>query len=274
VEKDTPRFSKEICEQGRIKVDESLIFPNLNPFGECHAVGIISKEHFLSPGEFNPKMVKDNLLATRRYILKVCSLYDEAKYPVYMWNYMPPSAASIVHPHVQILVESEPTPQVSRLINKSSEYYARNNTNYWEDLIKEEKRLDKRFIAEDDLLSVITSFAPRGFNEVCFIFKRVSTLTDINIGQMERFSLYLTEALQAYIEMGIGSLNLIMYSGPVGINKSNSYWLNAKLISRPYPQAIYTSDTGPMERLEDVWVIDTLPEEVAAGMKPLLQGKS
>ena len=73
--------------------------------------------------------------------------------------------------------------------------------------------------------------------------------------------------------MGIGSFNLIIYSGAAGVNESDSYWLNAKLISRPYPKAIYTSDTGPMERLEDVWVIDTLPEEVVAGIKPFLQGK-
>ena len=37
----------------------------------------------------------------------------------------------------------------------------------------------------------------------------------------------------------------------------------SQLISRPYPKGVYTSDTGPMERLEDVWVIDTLPEELA-----------
>jgi len=44
--------------------------------------------------------------------------------------------------------------------------------------------------------------------------------------------------------------------------------LNIKLISRPYPSGIYTDDTGPLERLYDAWVIDTLPEMVAEELKP------
>jgi len=47
-----------------------------------------------------------------------------------------------------------------------------------------------------------------------------------------------------------------------------SYSLHAKLFSRPYPKGVYTSDTGPMERGYDVWVIDTLPEELAERVRP------
>lgn len=40
-----------------------------------------------------------------------------------------------------------------------------------------------------------------------------------------------------------------------------------KLISRPFPKGVYTNDTGPMERLYDVWVIDTMPEIVAEKLR-------
>jgi hypothetical protein len=43
---------------------------------------------------------------------------------------------------------------------------------------------------------------------------------------------------------------------------------HARLFSRPYPRGVYTNDTGPMERGYDVWVIDTVPEELADRMKP------
>jgi len=271
VERDTPCFPKKICDEGRIRVGESLVFPNLNPFGECHAVAILSKEHFLNLDEFSPQMIKDNLLAAKRYILSAHAQNKEARYPVYMWNYMPPSAGSIIHPHVQILVEREPTPQVSKLLQKSLEYYARKGGNYWRNLAEEERRLGERFVAGDDFLSVIASFAPRGFNEVCFIFSETSSLAGIDEGRIEKFSVYLSRALRVYGEIGVGSFNLVIYSGPMGRNEAYFYWMSAKLISRPYPRGIYTSDTGSMERLQDVWVIDTLPEELARRMRAFLK---
>ena len=274
VEKETPCFPREICEEGRIRVGESLIFPNLNPFGEYHAVGTLSNRHFLKPDEFSTQMIRDNLLAVKRYVLSVYAQNKKARYPVYMWNYMPPSAGSIIHPHVQILVEREPTPHLSKLIEESSRYYAKSGQNYWRNLIEEERKLGERFVAGDDLLSVTTSFAPRGFNEVCFIFNDTGSLAQLDERRMERFSMYLSRALRAYKELGVGSFNLATLSGPVDHKENQFYWMSMKLISRPYPRGIYTNDSGPMERMQDVWVIDTLPEELARRMKLIFQAES
>ena len=67
--------------------------------------------------------------------------------------------------------------------------------------------------------------------------------------------------------MRVGSLNLLTYSGPLN-GKIGSYSLHARLFSRPFPRGVYTNDTGPMERGYDVWVIDTVPEDLAHRMKP------
>ena len=87
-------------------------------------------------------------------------------------------------------------------------------------------------------------------------------------GRIENFSIYLIKTLEAYRGMGVGSFNLVSYSGALGGDEADFYWMSMKLISRPYPKGIYTNDTGPMERLQDVWVIDTLPEEVTTRMIP------
>jgi len=218
-------------------------------------------------------MIKDNLLATKHYVLSVYARDSKERYPVYMWNYMPPSAGSIIHPHVQILVECEPTPHLRQLITESMDYYTRYGGNYWRHIIEEEKRLGERFVTGDELLSVITSFAPCGFNEVCFIFHDISSFAELNERRMERFSTYLAGTLKAYKELGVGSFNLATLSGPVDQNDAQFYWMSAKLISRPYPRGIYTNDSGPMERIQDVWVIDTLPEELAKSLKLALQAE-
>jgi len=267
LEEKTPEFPKEKWEEGRIALGESLIFPNLNPFGENHAVGIMSRAHFLNLDEFSVEMLRDNLVAGKNYILSVYENDKEAIWPIYVWNYMPPSAGSIIHPHVQILVEREPLPVQVRLLEKSKEYFEHNDQDYWEELVEEERKRNESFIYEGDSLSVIASFAPRGFNEIQFIFKEISSLAELDERRIADFAACLVKALKGYKELGVGSFNLVSFSGPVG-KRLDHYRLSAKLISRPYPSGVYTNDTGPFERLCDAWVIDTLPEIVAENLRP------
>ena len=267
VEEKTPKFPREICQEERIKLGETLIFPNLNPFGENHAIGIMSQAHFLDLDELTPRMLEDNLIASKNYILSVYEKDREAVWPIWVWNYMPPSAGSIIHPHSQIFVEGEPVPMQAKLLQKSQEYFKQNRRNYWEELVEQERKLKERFIYDSHSLFVIASFAPRGFNEIQFIFKEGSSLAELDEPQIADFADSLVKALKGYKKLGIGSFNLVTFSGPIG-ERLDYYPLTAKLISRPYPAGVYTNDTGPFERLYDAWVIDTLPEMVAEKLRP------
>ena len=270
VEEKTPRLPREKWREERIRLGESLVFPNSSPFGENHAVGIISQAHFLDLDEFSVEMLRDNLIASKGYILSTHESDKEAGWPIYIWNYMPPSAGSIIHPHSQILVESEPLPVQALLMEKSRAYFDHHSKNYWEELIEQERKINERFIYQGDCLALIASFAPRGFNEVQFIFKELSSLAQLDERRIADFADCLTRALKGYKELGIGSFNLISFSGPIG-KLVDYYRLSAKLISRPYPGGVYTGDTGPFERLCDAWVIDTLPEVVAEKLKPFFK---
>jgi galactose-1-phosphate uridylyltransferase len=269
IEEETPELPRPICKEGRIRVGEALVFPNLNPFGENHAVGTLCEAHFLDLNEFRVDLLRDNLLASKAYILSVYAYDGRATWPIWMWNYMPPSAGSIIHPHVQILLEEEPLPQQAELIEKSRRYFEHYQRKYWDDLVVEEKRLGERYISGSDSLSIIASFAPRGFNEIRFVFNR-SCLTDLGEEEIDEFADRLARTLRGYKKLGVGSFNLLTYSGPLD-RRLNDYSLHARLFSRPYPRAVYTSDTGPFERGYDVWVIDTLPEELAQQMKPFFE---
>lgn len=63
----------------------------------------------------------------------------DVKYCLLNWNHLPPAAASIIHPHVQILADFKPTPMVKELIEKSELYHEREKSNYWLDLIEAER---------------------------------------------------------------------------------------------------------------------------------------
>ena len=68
-------------------------------------------------------------------------------------------------------METEPTPKVKNFIKRSEKYFNKNKRNYWQALIEFEKTMGQRYIGGSDTISLIASFAPRGFNEVQFIFK-------------------------------------------------------------------------------------------------------
>jgi len=48
--------------------------------------------------------------------------------------------------------------------------------------------------------------------------------------------------------------------------------LPATIVSRPYPRGIHTNATGPLGPFFGVSVVDDLPEEVAASLRPYFGG--
>jgi len=258
----TPCFPSSFCKESRIKSGEIFIFPNLNPFSQYHAVATLSPQHYLDLDQFNEEILTHNLKASRNYFLTVYKHDQKARYPIYLWNYLPPSAGSIIHPHVQLMVESTPLPEQRKILEKGKVYFEKKGKNYWDDLIEEEKKQGERYIAGVNNVHIVASFAPRGFREVTIIVKELVSFTDLDDHHLETLSGCLSKILEGYKSMGVGSFNLVSFSSAMN-EKHPYYTLHFKTISRPYPQGIYTNDSGPFERLYDVWVIDTLPEEVA-----------
>jgi galactose-1-phosphate uridylyltransferase len=262
----TPCFSADFVKEGRIQLGETFIFPNLNPFSQCHAVATLSPQHFLDLDQFDKKLLANNLSMSRDYFLTAYGHYPQARYPIYLWNYLPPSAGSIIHPHVQLMVERAPIPEQKNVINKAEVYFEKHGRSYWDDLVEQEKQRAERYIGRVETIHIIASYAPRGFREVTLLVEGACSFTDLEDQQIEALAGCISTILKCYKTMGVGSFNLVSFSA--GIDERNPYYtLHFKMISRPYPQGIYTNDSGPFERFYDVWVIDTLPEMVTEALK-------
>jgi UDPglucose--hexose-1-phosphate uridylyltransferase len=258
----TPCFPSGLCKEGRIKSGETFIFPNLNPFSQHHAVATLSPQHFLDVDQFDEALLAQNLTLSRDYFLAVYRYDHNARYPIYIWNYLPPSAGSIIHPHVQLMVERTPIPEQKKLFEKGKAYFEKEGNNYWDDLIEEERAHTERYIASVNNIHIMASYAPRGFREVTIIVQGVSSFTALDEHQIATLAGSLSKVLKGYKSMGVGSFNMVSYSAGIDENFPH-HTLHFKIVSRPYPRGVYTNDSGPFERFYDVWVIDTLPEEVA-----------
>ncbi len=266
IQTQTPMFAEEIALEGRIKVGESAVFPNLNPFAQYHAVATITEKHYLRLGEFTEKQIQDAISASLEYIKRVNKHDGKAKFPTLNWNYLPPSGASIVHPHVQITVDAQPTYLVDFMLKASKRYYRKHKENFWHRLLAMELGIGERFIASIGGIAWLASFAPLGNNEVSIIFKDIASIVELTPELIQDFASGLRKVLYAYSQyFGVESFNLCFYSAP--INGSEGYCLNAKLISRPRLNYYYTNDAGFMERLHSEVVVESSPEAVAKEMR-------
>ena len=262
----TPCFSPDFCTEGRMKAGETYVFPNVNPFSQYHAVATLSPRHFMEVDQFDETLLASNLKLSRDYFLAVHRHDHQACYPIYLWNYLPPSAGSIIHPHVQLMVEQSPIPEQKKVLKKSKRYFEGTGQNFWDELITMEKRVNERYIGEVNDIHLIASYAPRGFREVEIIMSGLSSFVELDASHIEGLAHCINTILKGYKAMGVGSFNLVSFSSGV-TEKLPSFTLHFKIISRPYPRGMYTNDSGPFERLYDVWVIDTLPEMVAQTLK-------
>lgn len=265
----TSKFVAEILSEntdGRITVGQSTLFPNLYPFAEHHAVATITDCHYLELDEFTPDMIADNLTAVQKYTVSIRKYDAGARYPVWILNYLPPSGASIIHPHVQIALERAPMPELASLLSESEGYLRETGSNFWQELITIEKESGERFIGENASVAVIATFSPRGNRDVQIISKHSCNIADFDEQHMRDFADAVVKVLRGYRGMGVNSFNLVTYSAAVD-QRPGHFRFSARMISRPVFQSLYTNDSGPMERFYGVSIIEAMPEQVASDMR-------
>jgi len=267
IERNTPIFLEDVWRDGRIK-NGCYVFPNRYPFAEHHAVATITSKHFLELDEFTPEMIAENMLACIRYTIMVNEKYGEVKYPLWLWNHLPSAAASIIHPHTQIIVDRKPTIQQKLLLDRSRRYFSRTGKCYWTDLIEAEREGD-RWIWEGKYIAVIASFAPQANREIQLIFKDACSLSDIGKKEVEELADFLSLILRFYRINGVNSFNASTFSAGIGENPKY-YRLNVRIASRPYFRPYYTAYGGVLEIWHGECVSETLPEDIAQKLKKYL----
>ncbi len=262
----TPKFPHEIIPEGYIEKGETRVFPNLFPFAKYHAVATLSHTHFQKLSDFKISQISDTFLACLDFCRQVQLKDRDARFPTLSWNHLFPAGASMVHPHVQIILDREASNMNRTLIEASKRYLDAVGRVYWEDLISEEERAGKRFIGRSGSAVFLASYSPIGNNEIMAVFPGKSSLTDLEEGDVNRLSKGVHSILQGYSRIGIESFNLTTYSGD-SFKPSEGANLAMRMVSRPSPREFYTSDVGFLEGLHFERVVETIPEDVAAALR-------
>ena len=261
----TPKYPAELCPEGRMQGEHSLLFPNLFPLAELHTVLTWPDCHFLSPGEFTPELLADLFNLTGRFLVPVRQQLPEIRALSLNSNYMPPAGASVLHPHFQLLGTKQPAHHHREVIEKAAQWYHQNGSCYWNDLISAEKNARERWVNESNGWSWFTAWSPIGSNEVLGVHESAQTLFDLKGQDWKGLASGLHTVLKEYHRRQYSSFNVCLTGGCCDSLEGQRCVI--RVISRQNVKPLYRNDEYFLQKLHGIELIVSPPEELAEDLR-------
>ena len=270
IERSTPRYPPNLVPEGRIKTGEAVLFPNLFPIGKYHSVIRLSKAHFLKLSEFRPDIIENGLKAAQTFVNLVYNNDPSASFVAVNANYLFPAGATLVHPHLQMLITPTAYSYHDRLIRASHSYYQVHGSAFYLDLIDEEKRKGERYVAQSGGWHWMTAFSPMGNNEVIAIHEGKNDFALLSESDLATLAKGISRVLSFYESLGHLSFNYSIFSSRDGSSQKGFRCL-LKIISRQNLYPNYRNDDYFLQKLLHSELMINLPEELASGLRPYFQ---
>ena len=253
----TPRLLPAIHPDGRITYGEAVLFPNLHAYSSHSCVSVYSPRlHYLPLEHITDRLMADNLRTQVTYDKAVMAADPESMWASINANHMLPSGSSLFHPHLQGIVDSEPT-TMQRLL-------AAVPATRFEAYLRAERRAGERVLGNTGRVEWLVSFAPIAPAELRAFVQGVASPAELEDDLIDELAHGLTLTLNAYADMGFQSFNLAIYGAPPG---SAGYPLNLRIACRSNLKPFYRSDSTLLERLHWEGAVDLPPETIAEGIR-------
>lgn len=264
----TARYPSDLIPEGRMRAGEAILFANAFSVGKYHPVIALSKAHFLKLSEFSPDLLTDGFKASQGFLRSVYSKDPSAVYATVNANYLFPAGASLVHPHLQMLITPVAYSYQARLLDASRLYHEKNGSSYFDDLIREEKRINSRSIAQKGGWHWVAAFSPMGSNEIMAVHERETDFGSLSESDLRDLSYGISKVLFFYEGLGRLSFNFALFSVKKGA-EAKGFRSVFKIISRQNLYANYRNDDYFLQKMLQSELIFNLPEELADRLRPI-----
>jgi galactose-1-phosphate uridylyltransferase len=266
LEKVTPKFTADIAPEGRIKMGDATVIPNLNPYEKYASLVVMSSRHYIPMEEIDAELIQNSFRAGLDYLQRVSAADpEEARYVSINWNYMPYAGGSLIHPHLQVLAGQEPSTFGKRLIEASDIYLNDYNSNYWNDLLNIETKTGERYIGQTGQLHWLSAFAPRHIGDVLGILPGKQTIDDVTDDDLNDLAAGLCKIINFYNQSHLPSFNAALYFAR---RENTGFAIHARIVGRFTIFPLVGSDITHMQILhDDPWSV-ILPETIATELKP------
>ncbi len=265
----TARYPAGLLSQGRIRMGEAVLFANLFSVGAYHPVIALSSRHYLKLSEFTPRLLADGIKAAQDFLRSVYRADASAIFTALCANYLLPAGASLVHPHLQMLVTPVAYTYHERMLNAGRLYYGSRGSSYFDDLVAEETRSGERFIARQNGWCWLAAFSPMGSNEIIAIHEKESDFAALSGEDLEDLSHGISKVLLFYEQLGLLSFNYALYSVRLGAG-NEGFRSIFKIISRQNLYPNYRNDDYFLQKMLQSELIFNLPEELAGQLRKII----
>ncbi len=174
----TPMLPPEFDPAGRLVKGNSVLFPNLYPYGGYSAVSLFDNDHFVEIGAAAPAAYRDSFMNCVRYLGKILSRDPAAVYMAITQNHLPSAGGSLLHPHLQVHADRIASNHHRFLIKKAADHRHRTGAFRFSDYLAHEKADGARYIGASGAWEWVAAFAPEGFFEVWGILPGVVSAMD------------------------------------------------------------------------------------------------
>jgi UDPglucose--hexose-1-phosphate uridylyltransferase len=249
----TPKLPARIHPGGRITSGEAVLFPNLHAYSSHSSVSVYSPRlHYLPLEAITPRLLTGNLATQVAFARAVMAADPGSRWASINANHMLPSGSSLFHPHLQGIVDSQPTTMQRLLAGVPAQRFAA--------YLEAERRSEERYLGNTGRIQWIASFAPIAPAEVRAFLGGISSPAELDNDLTAELADGLARVLGAYADMGYQSFNCAIYGAPPG---TEGYPLNLRMACRSNLKPLYRSDSTYLERLHWEGAVDLAPEITA-----------
>ena len=245
---------------------EATSFPNLNPYGPYSNVVALTEEHFKPIDAFAADEFADGLAAALEYVGAVFEHDDDVRFASVNMNFLRSAGSSIIHPHLQTLVDDRGTNEDARRAEAARAHREETGSVYWDDLLDAERDGD-RYVGSTGAVEWLAPFAPKHHYQVSGVVEEDA----VGGGSVDGVPGPDDDVVS---DLAAGITNVLAYYADVGLNSFNfALRLVADepacppvidLIGRSVFDRYYWSDSPFFVTLHDEGVVDVPPEEIAA----------
>ncbi len=261
----TPKFPPSIAPEGHIRYGKAVVLPNAFPYSRYCGVTLFSDEHFLHLNQFSPEILHDAFQAAITYIRRVQSSDPEVKYASINWNYLMSAGGGLYHPHLQAVVNRQPTHFHGHLIGQSANYRDRHQKNYWESLLEYEKSQSVRYLFQYGKVAFLSVFSPKGmFGEILALFTGVTGIDEIADQDWSSFENGLSRILGCFSGLNLNSLNMTLL---LTLSPVSDCCIQARITPRMSLPPWGTSDVNYFEKGHNEIIVVFAPEDLAAEIR-------
>jgi UDPglucose--hexose-1-phosphate uridylyltransferase len=239
---------------------EATSFPNLNPYGSYSNVVALTETHFQPMEAFTATQFADGLTAALEYVDAVFDHDEDVSHASVNMNFLRSAGSSLVHPHLQTVVDDRGTNQQRELLTASRRYRDAEGSSYWADLVDAERGGD-RWIGTAGPVDWLAAFAPKHHRHVLAVAQG-TTRSKLDRDAVEGFADGLTNVLAAYADAGLNAFNFAFH-----VVDDSAFPPVMSVVARSVFDEYYWSDSPFFTVLHDEGVVDTPPETYAADVR-------